>query len=189
MIVLLMLTIFLAHSDFSGRSLAQGGGIAVSGSFSGRQFQVPQGGTEVGGTDLFLVVFNNTAERLYFTTGFEGPLSVEVRFSEPEFSLESGQQKRIFLTVKALQDAVPGAYDLLAKVTATRVTSSGGIGVAAAVAQKAEVIVVGDSGFVEILVSSPQGQRVVSQVRVIRSIGGRETEVAFSDTGVLEAQV
>lgn len=188
-VTILVMTILLLVPEFGARTLAQGGGIAVSGSFSGREFEVVQGGTEIGGTDLFLVVFNNSAERLDFTADFDGPPSVEVAFSESKFALDAGQQKRISLTLKALEGAVPGVYDLLATVTASRVTSSGGIGVGAAVAQRARVTVVGDSGFVEVRVSSLEGHVVVSHVRLIRAEAGRETEVAFSDTGTLEARV
>ena len=186
--VLLALVLMLSIQPLTSSSHAQGGSIAVSGSFSGWEFEIPQG-SEVGGLERFLVVFNNTGETLDFTTGFQGPRGIEVEFSETEFTLEPGTNKRIFVVVKASQDAIPGEYDVFASLTAGRATPTGGIGVAAEVTQRAKVTVIGESALVDISVTSPQGQPVVAQIGLFRANRDRESEVAYSDTGVLEAKV
>ena len=186
--VLLTLVLVLSIQILTSSSHAQGGSIAVSGSFSGWEFEIPQG-SEVGSLERFLVVFNNTGETLDFTPGFRGPPGVEVEFSVAEFTLEPGTRKRIFVIVKASQDAIPGEYDLFATVTAGRTTPTGGIGVAAEVTQKARVTVIGESALVDITVTSPQSQPVVAQIGLFRAISDRESEVAYSDSGVLNAKV
>lgn len=186
--VLLVLILLLSLAPLISRSHAQVGSIAVSGNFSGWEFKLPQG-SEIGGLERFLVVFNNTGDPLDFTIGTQGPQGVDVEFSEAEFTLEPGRQKRIFVTVKASENAVPGEYELLATVTASRITPTGGIGVAAAVAQRAKVIIIGESGHVNISTASPQGQPVVAVVRLYRAFRGRQSEVAFSETGLLNARV
>ena len=187
-IVLLILLISAAYYIGVPETRAQGGSIAASGTFSGWQLEIPQG-SEAGGLDRFLVVFNNSGEILDFTAGSQGPAGIGIEFSEPVFTLEPGGQKRLSVAVIVSEDAVPGIYDLRATVTARASGAASGVGVSTGIAQKARVTVIGDSAVVDISVVSPQGQPVVADVRLFREFLERKNEVGYSGTGSLESRV
>lgn len=187
-IVLLFLVLAQPFQAGIPEAHAQGGSIAASGTFAGWVLEIPQG-SEAGGLDRFLVVFNNTGDAMDFTMGFQGPEGIEIKFSEPQFTLNPGGQKRVLVTVIVAEDAVPGDYELRATVTARGIGTTGGVGVSTGIAQKAKVTVIGESAIVAISVLSPQGQTVVADVRLFREIREQETEVGYSSTGFLEARV
>ena len=167
---------------------AQDGGIAMAGTFYAQVFEIPPG-TEVSAPSVFVVVFNHGEEKSLFEMSGEAPFGVEIVFSEGEFSLPPGEKKKVFITVRIGEDAVPGQYELVAKATKVTAEVEGAIMIATAAAQRADLIIAGESAIVNVQVVSPNNEPVVSVVRLFKIIDGKEMEFASSETGVLEVKV
>jgi len=164
------------------------GGIGISGTFSGQVFQIPQG-SEVNVPSVYVLVFNQGEEEFGVKMTCEPPFGVEVSFSDADFHLEPGAQKKVFIGVKVSQDAVPGEYEISVSAECQRDTEGSGIQVLAAAAQRAKLVVLGEAAWVNVQVTSPDGDPVVAQVRLFKWIEGRSYEFARSDTGTLEAKI
>ena len=160
----------------------------MAGTFYAQVFEIPPG-AEVSAPSVFVVVFNHGEEKSLFEMSGEAPFGVEIVFSEGEFSLPPGGQKKVFITVRIGEDAVPGQYELVAKATKVAAEVEGAIVVTTAAAQRANLIIAGESAIVNVQVVSPNNEPVVSAVRLFKVIDGKEMEFASSETGVLEVKV
>jgi len=189
--LLLLLLVALASAVLPGSMAhAQDGGIgvAMAGTFYAQIFEIPPG-TEVSAPSVYVVVFNHGEEESLFEMSGETPFGVEIVFSEDEFTLPPGGQKKVFITVRVDEDAVPGQYELVARVTKVVAEVEGAVVVATSAGQRADLTIVGESAMVYVQVVSPDGEPVVSVVRLFKIVEEREMEFASSETGVLEVEV
>jgi hypothetical protein len=164
------------------------GGMAMSGSFSGWEFNIPIG-AEVSGNDLYVTVFNNTEHDLEVKMSYTGPAGVEVVFSEPEFRIGTGEKQQVYLVVRAGEDAVPGQYELVVTASSAPVVEGGTLGVGGALGQKAKLTISGDVANISATAVSPDGEIVPCLVRLFRLNQGRTSECASSDKGMIETRV
>jgi len=163
------------------------GGIAISGSFYRQDFCLPQG-SQIANPSIYVIVFNNEDEELYFELTYQAPPGVEVLFSVQRFPLQPGEQKQVYLTVKVAEIAVPGDYELLVSAQASR-GQAGGTTVAVAAAQRAELTIWGESAWVSATALTPEGKPMEATLRLFHLRDGTRWEIAFSQTGSLEAKV
>jgi type 1 fimbria pilin len=163
------------------------GGIAMSGSFYQQAFEIPQG-SEVGGPDVYVVVFNNGSEAIEVEMSTQAPDGVHIVLTQTAFTLEPSGYLQIPVSVEVDEDAVPGAYDINITAEAYK-RDSVGIQLAGAAGQTASLTVLGESGTVSIQAASPDGSPITSNVRLYRVAQGKNHEVAYSETGFLEARV
>jgi len=185
---LLFLLVLLAAVLLPGSTAHAEGGIAMSGTFYAQVFELPSG-VEVSGPAIYVVVYNPGGEESRFEMSGESPLGVEILFSESEFTLAPGGQKKVFITVRVSQEAVPGQYELVARVTKFAAAIEGQVVLAVAAAQQADLTITGESATVNVQVVSPSGEPVVSAVSLFKIVGGKEMQFGYSETGVLEARV
>ena len=166
---------------------AQEVGIAMAGTFSQQEFELPQG-TEVSSPSVYVVVFNHTADEMKIQILFEAPFGVEVLFDHAIFLLLPGGEQKVYITVKVTEDAVPGEYEIV--VTAEATPKEGeGLKIATASAQKASLVVTGESALIYARVVSPDGNPLKAQVRLFKVIEDKLNELALSETGILEAKI
>ena len=167
--------------------VAAQGGVAISGSFYRQDFHMSPG-SQIASPSIYIIVSNNKEEELHFELTYQAPPGVEILASADHFSLEPGEQKKVYLTVKVGEWAVPGDYELL--VSARVIPSqSGGIAVAVGVAQSAELTIVGESAWVSATALTPDGELMEVVLRPFHLRNGARYEIAFSQTGSLEAKV
>jgi len=108
----LLLLLILAAALLPGSTAYAQGGIAMAGTFYTQVFEIPPG-VEISVPSVYVVVFNQGEEESRFEMSGEAPLGVEIVFSEGVFTLSPGGQKKVFITVRVGEDAVPGQYELL----------------------------------------------------------------------------
>jgi hypothetical protein len=185
-VVTLSILIWMAGLLMPAVTLAEGG-LAISGSFHGQNFVIPQGAS-VSGPSIDVVVFNNSSESMNVRMLSQSPPGVTVSFSNQQFTMPQGGQQQVLLTVAVSADTAPGDYDL--SVTAQSYKEGGtGIQVAGAAGQTAKLTVTGDSAMVALRALSPDGQPLIATVRLFRVVNGQNHEVAYSETGTLQATV
>jgi len=163
------------------------GGLALSGSFYQQAFEIPQG-SSVSGPSVYVVVFNNGAEDLKVKMSSQAPLGVNITLSQSEFTLPAGGQQQVLVGVEVTKDAAPGEYEISVTAESYKENVSG-IQLAGAARQNAKLTVLGESAQVTVQAASPDGQPVVATVRLYRVVSGQSHEVAYSETGTLEAKV
>jgi hypothetical protein len=185
-IVTLTLLVWLAGFPVPAAVLAQGG-LAFSGSFHNQNFVIPQGAS-VSGPSVDVVVFNNGSEPLNIRMLSQSPQGVTINFSKQEFVIPPGGQQQVLIEVTVAADVAPGDYDL--GVTAQSYKEGGsGIQVSGAAGQTARLTVTGDSASVTLRAVSPDGQPLVATVRLYRVVSEKNQEMAYSETGALQATV
>ena len=79
--------------------VSAGGGIAMSGSFYQQAFEIPQG-AEIGGPDIYVVVFNNGSEEMVVRMKTRAPDGVHIVLSQTSFSLEPSGHLQIPASVE-----------------------------------------------------------------------------------------
>ena len=160
-------------------------GVAISGSFYAHDYELAQG-EEISSKDVYIVVFNKEDKRVCINIEYEAPEFIEVGLSTKSCFLDPDEYERIYITLKAKEDAVPGEYKV--KVIALiREVSKGDmpIKVITSAAQDADVTVVGEYARVSVAAIDPVGNvATTALVRLFR--GGYE--IASSE-GELEKQV
>ncbi len=181
------LALFLLAGLLAPAEVQAQGGLAISGSFYRQAFEIPQG-SSVSGPSVYVVVFNNGSEELKVRMTSQAPLDVNIILSHNEFTLPPGGQQQVLVGVEVTQDAAPGEYEI--SVTAESYKEGvTGIQLTGAASQNARLVVLGESTLVTVRAVSPDGQPVVATVRLYRVAEGQSHEVAFSETGTLEAKV
>jgi len=184
--VLLTVVVFLAVF-LNAAPVSADGGIAMSGSFYQQNFEIPQG-SSISGPDVYVVVFNNGSEQLNVRMTSQAPPGVSLVLSESEFTLPAGGQLQMLVGVEVGNDAVPGEYEISISAEPYKETVTG-IQLVGAASQKASLTVLGESGMVSVQATSPDQQPIAATVRLYRVISGQDHEVAYSETGTLEAKV
>jgi len=183
-----LLVVFILAVDFLYAAPAQAdGGIAISGSFYQQSFEIPQG-SSISGPDVYVVVFNNSADQLKIKMTSQTPPGVHLALSQDEFTLPASGQQKILVGVEVGTDAVPGEYEITISAEPYKETVTG-IQLVGAAAQNARLKVLGESALVTVQSMSLDGQPVVAMVRLYRVVDGQNHEVAYSETGTLETKV
>lgn len=184
-----LLLLFLVLAIFSPIPVvhAQEVGIAMAGTFSQQEFELPQG-TEVSSPSVYVVVFNHTADEMKVQMLVTAPFGVEVLFDHAIFLLPPGGEQKVYITVKVTEDAVPGEYEIVVAAEATPKEGEG-LKIATASAQKASLVVTGESALIYARVVSPDGDPIKAQVRLFKVIEDKLNELVLSETGVLEAKI
>ncbi len=163
------------------------GGIALSGSFYRQEFEIPQG-SSVHAPSVYVVVFNNGDNEIQAKMNAEAPLGVNLSFSSNDFALKAGEQKKVLIGVEVTQDAAPGEYEISVIVEPYR-SAGGGIQIMGAAGQSASLTILGDAARVIAQIASPDGGPVPGVIRLFNTSGEEDHEVAYSETGMLEATV
>jgi hypothetical protein len=164
------------------------GNMAVAGTFSGWEFNLPVGG-ESSSQDTYLTVINNSNQNLTVSMSFSAPSGVDILFSEEKFTLSPGQSTKVIVGLKVNPQCAPGEYDVVVMATAAVQSETGGIGVATALGQKAHLTVTGESALVTIQATSPDGTLIIASINLLKIVNGQKYKVASSDTGALKAKV
>ncbi len=164
-LLLLLLALVSAVLPGSTTHAQDGIGVAMTGTFYTQVFEIPLG-AEVSAPSVYVVVFNHGEEESLFNMSGEAPFGVEVVFSEDEFALPPGGQKKVFITVRVSENAVPGQYELVARVTKVAAEVEDQVAITVAVDQRADLIIGGESAIVNVQVVSPSGEPVVAVVRL-----------------------
>ena len=184
-----LLLLFLVLAIFSPTPAvhAQEVGIAMAGTFSQQEFELPQG-TEVSSPSVYVVVFNHLSEELNVQMLVTAPFGVEVLFDYAFFLLPPGGEQKVNITVKVTEDAVPGEYEIVVAAEATPKEGEG-LKIATASAQKASLVVTGESALIYARVVSTDGTPIKAQVRLFKVIEDKLNELALSETGILEVKI
>ncbi|GAI27718.1 unnamed protein product, partial [marine sediment metagenome] len=154
---------------------------------SQQEFELPQG-TEVSNPSVYVVVFNHMADEMKVQMLVTAPFGVEVLFDHAIFLLPAGGEQKVYITVKVTEDAVPGEYEIVVAAEATPKEGEG-LKIATASAQKASLVVTGESALIYARVVSPDGTPLKAQVRLFKVIEDKLNELAISETGILEAKI
>ena len=163
------------------------GGLGLSGSFYRQAFEIPQG-SSVSAPSIYVVVFNNSDEEFGVRMTTEAPVGVNIILSEDDFTLQPGEQNKVFIEVEVTNDAAPGEYEI--GVTAESYKEGvGGIQLVGSAGQSATLVVLGESASVTVRVVSPDGEPVAAVVRLFKVMAGENHEFAYGETGTLEATV
>ncbi len=165
---------------------AQAGGLALSGTFYRQDFELPQG-SSLHSPDVYVVVFNNTDSPLEIRMAAEAPMGVKLMLSEEEFELAPGEQKKVEIGIEVSKEAIPGEYTL--KVTAQAYKEAQGIQLLGAAGQEADLTIIGESAKVEVTTVSGDGELIPAVIRLFRELGDKTFDIAYSETGRLEAIV
>lgn len=166
---------------------AQGGGLAMSGSFYRQSFEIPQG-SSVNAPSIYVIVFNQGSEEFGVRMAWEAPAGVQVLLSEQEFMLKPGEQKKILVGVAVSRETPAGEYAINLTAESFKADAQG-IQLLGAAGQSARLVVLGESAIVQARTVSPSGDPVPAMVRLFKLVGDDQREVAYSETGVLEATV
>ncbi|MFA5374252.1 MAG: hypothetical protein WC455_00625 [Dehalococcoidia bacterium] len=184
---------FLAIAPVSNYPVnAEGGGIALTGTFSSQSFEIPQG-SSVNASNVTIVVFNNGNESIGFNMSSQCPPGVTIILSETNFEVAAGSHKSISVSsIDVTMDAAPGEYEI--SITAEAYKSGAeGIQLLGSVRQTADLKVTGESGVVSVQAVSPDEVPVPATIRLFKNIitqnSSQKFEFAFSETGTLEATV
>jgi len=162
------------------------GGLAISGSFSRQQFELPQG-VNISSPDIYVVIFNNADDALKINMTTGAPMGVELALSEEDFALNTGEQKKVMVGINVTEDAVPGEYEL--KISAEAYREGAGIKIVGSVAQTATLTIVGEAASVEVTTVNPSGEPVPAVVRLYKLVDSEKTDFGYSETGSLKVKV
>ncbi len=163
------------------------GGIAISGSFSQQNFQIPQG-SSVSGPSIDVVVFNNSSDQIKVKMTSQTPVGVNIGLSQTEISMAPGSQQQVLVSVEVTKDASPGQYEISVSAESYK-NGVSGIQLAGAARQSAKLTVIGESASVTVQAVSPEGKPLVANIRLNRIMAGQSHEVAYSNSGRLDATV
>ena len=163
------------------------GGLGVSGSFSGQNFEIPQGAT-VSAPGIYIVVFNTGAQDFQVRLTAQAPLGVNIILAEPDFSLEAGGQKSIPIAIEVTKEAAPGVHQIGVSVEPYR-RDAHGIQIIGSAGQTAGLTVLGEGGRVTVNTVSPLGNPVPAVIRLLRNAGGKSNEFAYNETGSVTTTV
>jgi len=182
-----LISLMLLASLFMAVPAQAQGGLAISGSFYRQAFEIPQG-SSVSAPSVYVVVFNQGDEQFGVRMSWEAPVGVNITLSDDDFALGPGEQQKVLIGVEVSHDAAPGEYEI--SVTAESYKQGGeGIQLMGAAGQSATLVVLGDSASVAVQTVSPDGEPVVAVVRLFKVIDDSNYEVAYSETGTLDATV
>jgi len=163
------------------------GGFALSGSFYAQEFELPQGAS-LDVPDVYVVVFNNSDGDFMVRMTTQAPLGVKLLLSEEDFSLDAGEHKRVEVGVEVSSDATPGEHQISITAEPYREGETG-IQIMGAAGQSARLVVVGEAASARVQTVSPEGDPVPGVIRLFKVMAGKRYEVAYSESGVIEATI
>ncbi len=163
------------------------GGIAISGSLSQQEFQIPQG-SSASGSGVNVVVFNNGDENLDVRMKTQSPPGVDVKLSRTEFTIPPGGNQQLLVEIQVSEDATPGDYEVTVTAESYREGVSG-IQLAGAAQQTAKLKITGDAARVTVRSMSISGQPLMATIRLYRVVSGQRQEVFYTNEGFLEAVI
>jgi hypothetical protein len=147
-------------------------GVAISGSFYAHDYVLAQG-EEISSKDIYIVVFNKEDKRVRVDVEYEAPEFIEVSLSSNSSLLDPDEYKRVYITMKAKEDAVPGNYTVKVIAIINEVKGDLPIKVLTSAAQEADVTIGGEYAEVDAAALDPVGNVAsTAQVRLFR--GGYE---------------
>ena len=161
--------------------------IAVTGTFSGNQYEIPAG-SSVSSPGISITVINNGDVPYNVNMTTVAPIGVNINLSSTEFSLDPGESQPISIEIQTTKDAAAGNYTLSIRAAAY-IVNPGGVQVLPESAQNAYLTVTGDSARVWVTSVSPDGQPVPAVVRLFKLIDERLSEVCYNESGYLQAIV
>ena len=158
------------------------GGIVIGGTFSTYPFEMPRG-SSVYGPDINAVVINQSSAELSIRMVTKVPSGVNISLSAQDFTVQPGGRQQVLIGVEVGSDVVPGTYEI--GLTAEPYESaSGGL---LPLSLNTTLTVVGESAAVVVDTLGPSGEPVVAVIRLFRVIDSSNYEVAYRNTGHLEA--
>ncbi len=182
------LTLLLLLASLLAPAVAQAdGGMAISGSFSNQNFQIPQG-SSVSGPNIDVIVFNTGSGELSVRMTSQAPVGVKITLSKNDFTIAPGGQQQVLIGIEVTEDAAPGQYEISVMAESYK-GSGGGIQISGAARQVAKLVVLGESALVTVQAVSPEGQPLVATVQLYRIVTGQKYQVGYSEKGTLEAKV
>ncbi|OGN95341.1 MAG: hypothetical protein A2Y89_02270 [Chloroflexi bacterium RBG_13_51_18] len=163
------------------------GGFAMSGSFYAQKLELPQG-TILRTPDIYVVIFNNSAEDINVKMTTRAPLGVTIVLSEYDFPLSANSQKKLEVGLDIGMEAVPGDYKI--GITAEPYKEGGeGIQIVGGAGQEADLTITGDFGSVDISTVSTNGAPVPAMIILFRAYEKDNFEIARTETGSLITNV
>jgi len=186
----LLLLFFTLAVLFPAPAVHAQGGIALAGTFHLQEYTLPQG-TEISHPSIHLVVFNHGDELMVVRMEINAPFGVEVLLEETEFTLEPRSDRKLFITVRITEDAVPGEYDLIITATSAPAGEVDGTGarLATASAQKATLVVTGAAARVKARVVTPDGLPIEAQLRLFKILAEKLNDISQTETGEMDVKV
>jgi hypothetical protein len=130
------------------------GGIAISGSFYAHDYVLAQG-EEISSKDLYIVAFNKEDKRVRVDLEYESPEFIEVNLSSKGCFLNPDEYTRVYISLKAREDAVPGNYTVKVFAIIKEVRGDLPIKVLTSAAQEANVTVTGEYAEVDVAAIDP----------------------------------
>ncbi|HEY91321.1 MAG TPA: hypothetical protein G4O07_05755 [Dehalococcoidia bacterium] len=164
--------------------------MALSGTFSLQEFELPQG-TEISHPSIYLVVFNHSDSPMDINMKVDAPYGVEVLIGETEFTLDPDGEQRLFVTIRVTKDTAPGEYELIITARSTPVGEVGSTGaaLASASAQSASLIVTGTAAWVKARVITADGFPIEAQLRLFKVLDEKVNNISQTETGEMEVTV
>ena len=153
-------------------------GLAMTGTFSGQIFEIPQGSSVIS-PSYYSVVFNTGEESFGVNMLIEAAGGVNINLSHSNFILGPGEQQRISVEIYVTQDAAGGNSTIGITAESYVENPSGGVYIMTAARQLATLRVIGESANVTINAISPDGAPVPAELRLFKMIEGRNQEVAY----------
>ena len=159
-------------------------GVAISGSFYSHDYVLAQG-EQISSKDIYVVVYNKDDKRVRVDMEYEAPEFLEVHLSSESSLIEPGEYKRIYITLKAHEEAVPGDYTVKVIAIVNEVKGDQPVKVLTSAAQEAAVRIGGEYGIVTVAAIDPVGN--IATTALIRFF--RENYEMGNDYGELEMRV
>jgi len=167
--VLVVLFLFLVALIVAVAVPACRGGVAISGSFYAHDYVLAQG-EEISSKDIYIVAFNKEDKRVRVDMEYESPEFIEVNLSSKGCFLNPDEYKRVYISLKAREDAVPGNYTVKVFAIIKEVRGDLPIKVLTSAAQEANVTVTGEYAVVDVVAIDPVGNIASTAiVRLFRS--------------------
>lgn len=139
--------------------------VAISGEFYRYTYVLAQG-ESIKGENMYVIVFNMMDKPVFVNVTYEAPECIKVNLSSTGYLLNPKEYRKVYIELKADEDAVPGTYAV--KIIATVYETKGNlpVKVITSAAQEAKVIVTGEQAFVEVVAIDPAGN--IAEVALIK---------------------
>ena len=178
---------FLAAGFFPDSPVNAQGGLGFSGTFNGQIFEIPQG-SSVSAPSIDVVVFNQGDEIISINMSSQAPAGVNIILSETVFDLAPHTYKSLSVDIDVTAYAALGDHQIII-IAQSYTTGVAGIQLLGSASQSANLKITGESGTISVQATSPDGTPVPATIRLFRQIGSNKYELAYSETGILNATV
>jgi LPXTG-motif cell wall-anchored protein len=175
LIIIVLLSILVPSSS---------AGVAISGSFYSHNYVLALG-EEISGKDIYVVAFNTGENKVWVDMEYEAPEFIEVEMSPNSSLIAPGDNQRVYITLKATDDAIPGNYTVKVTAIINEVKGDLPVKVLTSAAQEATVTISGEYGEITVVAMDPVGN--IAQTAQIRLF--RDTYDVANGNGTLEKRV